>query len=63
MDCRTNDNGTIIGDWKSLCAVCLEVNYVVIYKGLTSKINPVGETLTYFNNELFMVLSFEKTHG
>ena len=63
MKCRTNDNGTIIVVWKSLCTVCLDVNYVVISEGLTSKINLVDKTLTYFINELFVLLSFEKTYG
>ena len=63
MKCRTNDNGTIIVVWKSLCTVCLDVKYVVISEGLTSKINLVDKTLTYFSNELFVLLSFEKTNG
>ena len=43
--------------------MCLDVNYVVISEGLTSKINLVDKTLTYSSNELFVLLSFEKTNS
>ena len=53
----------IIGVQKSLCTWYLEVNHDVIFEGLTSKINPVDKTLTYFSKEPFVVLSFEETYG